>query len=144
MLYKFLLIILFALPPVAQHCTKGNKEPGSQIEGTWELFNMQSGRMPSKIYPRGNGNLLKFQGGIYETQINDKLEKRGPYSIVKDPTVEKKVCLVLPPGQFTHKVIFGADNSLEEVFFEISHDTLSTLSGCFASDGGTSKQYIRR
>jgi len=120
------------------------KDGGSSnpIIGTWELRQIQAD-MPTIDYSPGNGNLLIFSGSGYEKYTNGNLVKSGHYVLVSDASAEATVGLVIPPGQFTNRIIFDDDLVSSKTFVDISNNRLTLLSGSFPADGGGKVSYER-
>ena len=137
------IILFLALPFFLAGCNKDSTNTSNSIEGSWELVRI-SGSRPIINYPAGNGNVLKFTNSTYEAFENGSLEKRGTYTIVEDNTVETNVCLDLPDDQFRDRIIYDNDNRATKSFLQISNDTLSFISGCFAVDAGSRTEYVRK
>ncbi|MCW3107311.1 MAG: hypothetical protein JWQ09_1817 [Segetibacter sp.] len=134
--------LFVALTIFLNSCKKENSEISTSIVGNWELVKVQAGRTID--YPTGNGNILKFTNSNYQAFANGQLTKSGTYTIINDPTVEQEVCLVLPEDEYRNRIIYDGDNNAPKVFIQISNDTLSLLSGCFAVDAGSNTEYVRR
>jgi hypothetical protein len=111
------------------------------IVGTWELKQEQGGMMPSIEYSQGNGNILKFSTYTYEKYTNNNLVRSGQYILIEDTSVGAEVGLVIPPGQFTHRIVYDNDFTAPKTFVQISNNKLSTLSGYFPLDGGSNVIY---
>ena len=143
---KILLIIALTIPGAC------NKKPAGKsgnyqalIAGTWELRKSSAAMVPGeKVYPLGNGNILKFDNGQYERYVNGALIKTGQYEIVSDNTVDQSVCLEMPDGQFTNRIIYDTDTTGEKIFIQVSMNRLVFISGCYALDGGHSSEYERQ
>ena len=138
-LIAFAALVIFIIG-----CKKDNSETRSEIEGIWELVRVQGGRAAEIYYPRGNGNILKFTNSKYEAFENGQLAKSGDFTIVSDPSAEKELCLVIRDNKYRQRIVYNNDYNSSKVFYHIQNDTLSFLSGCFASDAGLSKEYIKR
>lgn len=134
-----LLTCSFFLPT----CKKDSGNTPGIIEGNWELLRI-SGSRATVNYPAGNGNLLKFTNSSYEVFENSQKVKSGTYTIIDDPSAPAAVCLILPSDQYRKRIIYDDDYNASKKFFQISKDTLSIISGCFASDAGTNVEYLRR
>lgn len=144
-----LQIVCMALIVCFAGCSK-KKDIESTIAGIWELRQTSAAMNPNATeYAPGNGNLLTFDNGNYEKFINGVFDRRGQFTISKDPNVQENVCLVLPAGQFTNRVIFdgGSTNILSltdgKVFLQISGDQLTFIWGCYAYDAGQKFVYQR-
>jgi len=130
-----------ALLLVSASCKKNTKGSSSQnLVGTWELRANQSSMMPLTTYPPGNGNLLIFTDHSYSIEKNGQTVKTGNYTIAEDHSFN---ALVVPEGQFIHRIDYQ-DSVHQKVFFQISDDTLTFLSGIFALDSGVKLQYVRK
>ena len=126
------------------HAKKSANYPAS-IAGTWQLRKTSGGMLPGEqAYPSGNGNILKFDNGHYERYENRILTKTGQFEIVNDNTVNESVCLVMPDGQFTNRIIYDNDTVSEKVFIQVFNNKLTFISGCYALDGGHSSEYERQ
>ena len=142
------LFVVMALV-IGTACNKDQaKKSGNNqdsIVGIWELRKTSGGMMPGEqVYPSGNGDILKFDDGHYERYVNGALVKTGEYEIVSDNTVDESVCLVMPDGQFTNRIIYDNDTVSEKVFIQVSNNKLTFISGCYALDGGHSSEYERQ
>lgn len=124
-------------------CKKDSTATNNPITGSWELVKEQSGRTPAINYNAGNGNILKFTHTNYEAFANGQLKRNGTYMIVHDTSADSELCLVLPADQYQDRIIYDGDTT-HKVFMQISRDTLSFLSGCFASDAGVYQEYVRQ
>jgi hypothetical protein len=98
---------------------------------------------PVKDYPPGNGTILKFSDSLYERYENGNLIKSGQYKLIMDTSVEAEVGLVIPPGQFTNRIVYDNDSASDKTFIEVSNNKLTFLSGFFPSDGGSDVSYER-
>lgn len=114
------------------------------IVGTWELRKTTAAMNPNATtYPEGNGNIYKFTANNYEKYINGVLARSGTYQIVEDPGVSVSVCLVIPSGQYSHRIVFD-NNSTEKEFLQIINGNLSFISGCYAVDAGHTSEYKKQ
>lgn len=141
-----LLAVLGAFFISITGCGKNNY-PGassSSLRGSWELRQVQAGMIPTVQHPPGNGSIAKFTAGNYEFYANGQLTKSGTYTITRDTTAGKATCLTIPAGRFTNRIIYDGDQNATKVFVQISGDTLTFLSGCYALDAGHSEKYVRR
>lgn len=141
---KVLSFIFFFLPIFLSSCEKNNPTESNSIVGGWELLKEQAGRAPVTTYPSGKGNVLRFTKSNYYNFSKGQLLNSGTYAIVTDTTVEAHVCLVLPDNQYRNRIIYDGDENSRKEFYQISNDTLTILSGCFAVDAGISREYVRR
>jgi len=113
----------------------------TSIVGAWELRQTQNGMIPTINYSSGNGNILKFSNSTYEKYINNNLVKSGHYIIIEDTSAETEVGLVIPSGQFVHRIVYDNDFASRKTFIEISNNKLTFLSGFFPLDGGSNVLY---
>jgi hypothetical protein len=141
--FRLLLIGISSL--ILSACNKKDqRNAGTTITGTWELAIEQAGMIPARSYPSGNGNLLKFNDFTYQLYTDGVLTGSGTYIIINDKTVEQEVCLVEPGDRFSNRIIYDNDTNARKLFIQISGDTLSFLSGCFALDAGLYRAYIKK
>ena len=125
-------------------CRKDDTETSTAIIGDWELLSVQAGMVPTKNYPAGNGNILKYTNSDYQSFSNGQLVKSGTYTIASDPSVESETCLTLPDNEFKNRITYdNNDYNPSKIFLQIKNDTLTFLSGCFAVDAGARKKYVR-
>ena len=114
------------------------------IVGDWELRQTVGSFYPGGAnYPPGNGHLLEFTADAYSRYAGGQLQKTGPYSIVADSTVLTSVCLTLPSGEFTSRIVYDNNDSTTKQFFQVGNDTLTIAGGCFAYDAGQMSVYVR-
>lgn len=143
-----LQIVCLALIVGFTGCSKKNNAESS-IAGTWELRQSSAAFNPQvAVFQPGNGNLLTFDNGHYEMQVNGTFSKRGNFTIIRDPGVQENVCLVLPAGQFTNRIIFDNGTNIlsstdAKVFMQISGNQLTLIWGCYAYDAGQKVVYER-
>jgi len=123
-------------------CKKENSNISTSIKGTWELIKIESDRIIN--YQPGNGNKLVFTDSSYEVYLNNQRVKNGSYTLIKDPLAEKEVCLVVPANQFTERIVYDNGYNAQKIFVQISNNTLTLLTGCFAIDAGSKSIYVRR
>ena len=129
-------------------CRKDNPKDANasnSITGSWELRKSSAAMNPNvHIFPPGNGNILKFTDAGYQLYINGQLVKTGVYAVVEDLTVESNVCLVLPAGEYTHRIVYDDNYTATKEFIQISGTKLSVISGCYAIDAGHTLEYERQ
>lgn len=113
----------------------------TSIIGAWELRQAQNGMIPTIDYSSGNGNILKFSNSTYEKYTNNNLIKSGYYVIIEDTSVVAEVGLVIPSGQFNHRIVYDNDFASRKTFIQVSNDKLTFLSGFFPLDGGSNVLY---
>ncbi|TKK66653.1 hypothetical protein FC093_16590 [Ilyomonas limi] len=115
----------------------------TSIIGTWELRQAQNGMIPTVTYPAGNGNTFKFSDSTYEKYSSGSLIASGHYILIRDTSVETEVGLLIPPGQFTNRIIFDSDFTSRKTFIDVSNNKLTFLSGYFPLDSGSNILYKR-
>jgi len=125
---------------VTASCKKHTqKSPSPQtLTGTWELRAAESSMLPLVTYPPGNGHILKFTDYTYAISVKGQSIKTGGYTVVEDHSFN---ALVVPAGQFINRVDYQ-DSTQVKNFFQINGDTLTFLSGYWASDSGAKIQYV--
>jgi hypothetical protein len=123
---------------------KNNSDISTSIVGSWELRQAQTGMIPTINYPSGNGDVLKFTNSDYQVFSNNQLIKSGLYTIVEDTSAENEVCLVIAANQFRNRIIYDGNSIERKIFIQISNNKLTFLTGCFALDGGSYKEYERQ
>lgn len=142
---KLLLLFFAAILLVITSCKKENKNDGESLtglEGVWELRNSKS--MLISTYPPGNGHLISFQGNNYEMKDNGQVTKSGEFRIIEDLTAGEATCLNIPEGKFTNRIVYDNSMNATKIFYELSGNKLTIISGCFAFDAGVSLEYERQ
>ena len=137
---KFLSMIL-GIITVFSGCEKEGVIDKSSLIGTWELRQQQAGMIPTADYPSGNGALLTFTETEYRHYKNGSLLKSGTYELVKDTTVSESVGLVIPPGQYTTRIIYDNNTAAPKTFIDLREGKLYLVSGFFPLDSGVSQVY---
>ena len=140
----FIAIFFGFLMSISLSCKKGSTENSTLLVGNWEIRQFQGGMSPSVTYSAGNGTILRFTSSTYESITNGQFVKSGKYKIETDFSVETEVCLIIPAGQFTKRIVFDGDYNAQKTFIEVSGNNLTFLSGCFALDGGSQKKYEKQ
>jgi len=125
-------------------CKKDNSTSLTSIAGSWELSREQSGMTPAINYSSGNGNILKFTDSEFQIFSNGQPVKRGEYTLVKVSSVATETCLVVPTDQYRNRIVYDNKHFEPKVFVQISDTSLVFLSGCFALDYGSYKEYLRQ
>jgi len=122
-------------------CKKDNGQSSvdSDLIGSWEL--RKSEGSITKNFSPGNGSIYQFTDTAYSTFSNKVLIKKGHYTVIEDTTASSQVGLVISPGQYTNRIIFDNDTLSNKIFFQISANKLSLLSGFFPLDGGSIETY---
>ena len=121
-------------------CKKDEKS-STLLEGVWELRQIRGNLTLS--YEPGNGSLIKFTGNSYEITSNGQTRSSGIYEIVTDLTAETECGISIPSGYYTRRIIYD-DSTDQKIFFEISGDKLTFLSGYIPTDGGGFTEYARK
>jgi len=122
-------------------CKKYNSGTNNSIRGTWELRSV-SGSFQIN-YPTGNGRTLTFRGNNYEIRENGSITHSGQFEIIPDNTAASSTCLNINTDQYTNRIVYDNNLNATKVFFELSGNKLTTLSGCFAFDAGSFSEYVR-
>ncbi|HSU51204.1 MAG TPA: hypothetical protein VLJ41_11455 [Segetibacter sp.] len=143
MMRCIVMTLFFAATSFFYSCEKDNRNATKLVEGEWELVRI-TGSRPVITFDRGNGNVLKFTNTNYDLFENNRLKKSGTYTIQEEGSAQSSVCLVLPPEKYRNRIIYDNDDTPPKTFLEVSNDTLSFISGCFATDAGTKTEYVRR
>ena len=139
---KQIVILIFSAGCLIFTACRKKENDSSSIMGTWELTKI-SGQIIID-YPPGNGTKWKFTGSNYEFYRNDTLEKSGTYALISDNTVSESVCLVIPAGQYSERIVYDNRSDSTKVFIQVSGNKLSMIAGCYAYDGGSTQEYIRK
>ncbi|MBN8850784.1 MAG: hypothetical protein BGO55_30210 [Sphingobacteriales bacterium 50-39] len=143
MRYSILYLLLFILPLVNWGCKKNAGGGSGSISGTWELREASAAMNPEiSKYGVGNGNILAFTGNNYKIYKDGRVIKSGQFSIVQDATVETSVCLILPKGEYTSRIVY-ADSTAGKIFYQVTGNKLRFYAGCYAYDAGHSEVYER-
>lgn len=95
---------------------------------------------PSAYQP-ASGNDISFTGTHYKIRENGQVVESGDYEIVADPTVVESTCLNNEAGKYIQLINFKNARYLQKMFFDLSGKNLTLLSGCFALDGGSRREY---
>jgi hypothetical protein len=144
MKFVYNIVLSLTILCISFGCKKDYGDANKSIIGKWELRQVSGGMIAGATkYPPGNGSVLVFDGNNYEIHANGNITRTGQYNIVKvnDATVENNVCLVLPKGQFTTRIIYDNDTSSVKKFFQVKGNQLTFYSGCYAYDAGTNQIY---
>jgi hypothetical protein len=139
---KFFTVAMAASLILFSSCKKNNANSTSanatSIVGSWEIRSAQNGMTPTITYSSGNDSILKFTATTWLRYSKGSLVKSGTYTIVVDSSFN---ALVVPAGQFTHRIIYDGDTTSNKKFFQITGKTLSIVSGVFALDYGSYTEY---
>lgn len=138
-------IWLFMLLLFTGACKKNTPSSSGSIYGSWELRETSGASLPgSTKYAPGNGNILDYSGTNYMIYRPGQPTKTGSFKIVADLTASENICLLLPKGKFTNRLIYDANDSTAKIFYQVDGDKLTFYSGCYAYDAGHSETYERR
>ena len=138
----FLLIIMQSCTKENQKNILKNKPTETGITGEWELRNTSAAMLPGQVdYAPGNGNIIKFTSTGYEMYENGSLVRSGLYNVVPDTGVTESVCLVFSAGQFEERIVYDGTDAEPKIFFQITGNRLTFVSGCYALDGGHRSEY---
>ena len=138
LLFCLLLILAFTIS-----CQKETVKAKEGIQGVWELRKI-SGSWVTQTYQPGSGNDISFTETHYEIRENGQSVESGEYEIVTDPSVGESTCLNIEAATYTQRINFRNARYPQKVFFELSGNQLTLLSGCFALDGGSRREYERQ
>ncbi|NCI45611.1 hypothetical protein [Sediminibacterium soli] len=139
-------ILALAGMAVFSSCSKDNTSgfvSDGKLTGTWELRRISSAMLQPMDLPAGNGATIRFSASEYARFENGQLKKRGTYTVSDDATVEQSVCLVIPAGLFTKRIVYDNNQSATKVFIDLSDGSLRFISGCYAVDAGHSETYVK-
>ena len=106
------------------------------------IYSARGENDPDEKLSSGEWDILKFGNSENLVFSNNQLIKSGVYTIDEDASAESEVCMEVPTDDFRNWIIYDNDYS-NKVFIQISNNKLIFLAGCFASDAGTCKKYIR-
>jgi hypothetical protein len=118
-------------------CKKNNNDTPTSLKGDWEL--RQVSGMATINYQPGNGNILTFSDTTYKMYKNGVLSKSGIYKVIKDLTFNS---LIVPAGEYTNRIIYDGNTAATKIFFQLSDNTVTFISGSFAADGGSIIKYV--
>jgi hypothetical protein len=135
--FTFYILSGFGLLMSAWSCKKNNNDMPASVKGDWELRSTSS--MIVINYQPGNGNILSFSDSTYKKYTNGVLSKSGIYKVVKDLTFNS---LIVPPGQYINRIIYDGDSAATKIFFQLSHNAITFISGSFAADDGVIINYV--
>lgn len=142
MKYLTMLLCLGQLLVIGMGCRKEINRVSDSLEGLWEL--RQASGMLTINYAPGNGSTIQFSGNHYVMTENGQVTQSGEFEITEDPSAGTEACLVIPAGQFGNRIIYDKSVGDRKIFLEVADDKLTFLSGCFATDAGSSIHYARQ
>ena len=138
-----LLLCLLFMFTFTISCKKETEKTKEGIEGVWELRKI-SGSWATLTYTSASGNNIIFAGSHYEIRENGQLVESGEFEIIADATAGELTCLDIEAGNYTQRIDFKNARYPQKVFLELSGNKLTLLSGCFALDGGSRREYERQ
>ena len=138
-----LLLCLLFIFTFTISCKKETEKTKEGIEGVWELRKI-SGSWATQTYQPGSGNDISFTGIHYEIKENGQLVKSGEFEIIADATAGESTCLDIEAGKYTQRIDFKNARYPQKVFLELSGNKLTLLSGNFAVDGGSRREYEKQ
>ncbi len=138
-----LLLCLVCMLTFTISCKKETVKAKEGIQGVWDLRKI-SGSWVAQTYQPGSGNDISFTGTIYQIRENGQVVESGEYEIVADATVGESTCLNIEAGKYPLRINFKNARYPQKVFFELSGNNLTLLSGCFAVDAGSRREYERQ
>lgn len=135
-------ILFVAFNFIFQGCEKEAKTNNllPDIIGKWKLNREQTGMIPTINYSPGNENIIEFSELYFRAFSNGQLTSSGQYKIIIDSIPKKGECR--PPGKY--RVIYNYNFQNPKELVKVSGNTLIFLSGCFALDYGSYKEYLRK
>jgi hypothetical protein len=136
-------LLLFILPLANCGCKKNASQGSGSLSGTWELRETSAAMNPVlSRFEAGNGNKIAFGNTGYKIFKDGLVVKSGQFNVVQDTTVEASVCILVPDGKFTNRVVY-ADSTMAKIFYQVEGNKLTFLTGCYAYDAGHSEVYER-
>ena len=136
------LLCLLFLFSFTMSCKKETVKTKEGIQGVWELRKI-SGSWATQTYQPGSGNDISFTGTLYQMRENGQVVENGEFEIVTDATAAESTCLNIEVRQYKQRIDFKNARYPQKVFLELSGNKLTLLSGCFALDGGSRREYER-
>jgi len=133
-----LFIFLFTIS-----CKKETVKTKESIEGAWDLRKI-SGSWATLDYQPGSGNDINFTGTLYQIRENGQVVESGEFEIVADATAGESTCLNIEAGTYTQRIDFKNVRYPQKVFLELSGNKFTLLSGCFALDGGSRREFEKQ
>ena len=137
-----LLLCLLFMFTITISCKKETVKTKEGLEGVWDLRKI-SGSWATLTYTSGSGNNIIFTGTHYEIRENGQVVESGEFEILADATAGESTCLDIEAGKYTQRIDFKNARYPQKVFLELSGNKLTLLSGCFALDGGSRREYER-
>ena len=138
-----LLLCLLFIFTFTISCKKETEKTKEGIEGVWELRKI-SGSWATQTYQPGSGNDISFTGSHYEIKENGQLVESGEFEIIAHATAGESTCLDIEADKYTQRIDFKNARYPQKVFLELSGNKLTLLSGNFAVDGGSRREYERQ
>jgi hypothetical protein len=138
----FVLFIMFGFAGCKRDHDGFFEKNSKAIEGLWELRKTSS--MLTTDYPPVNGRTIKFTGNKYEMRENGQVTRSGEFFITNETTAGQPTCLNIAAGQYATRIIYDNNINAQKVFFQLTGDKLTFISGCFAIDTGVALDYVRQ
>ena len=142
---KSLFIVCMAVALITfagcQKQEEATRLAASSITGNWELRAVQGGMLPGRELSPGNGTVLQFSATHYTRYENHAAVQTGTYTITEDSTAAATVGLLLPAGQFRHRIVLENDENKRPTFIHIEGNQLSLVTGYFPLDYGVLQRY---
>jgi hypothetical protein len=126
-------------------CKKNKNNPASGLTGltgTWRIQLVQGGMSTARTFSPTNDSLLIFTDKNFTFTAHGQVLRSGTYSVLNDDSFN---ALVVPAGQFKRRIVYSDDSfaNTRKIFFQVSGDQLTFLSGDFALDSGVEEVYGR-
>ena len=138
-----LLLCVLCMLAFTISCKKETVKTKEGLEGVWNLRKI-SGSWATQTYQPGSGNDISFARTHYEIRENAQIVESGEFEIVADPTVVEETYMNIEAGKFTQRIDFKNARYPQKVFLELSGNKLTLLSGNFAVDGGSRREYEKQ
>jgi len=138
-----LLFCLICMFTFTISCKKETVKTKEDLEAVWELRKI-SGSWLTQTYQPGSGNDISFAGAVYQIRENGQVVESGEFEIVNDATAGESTCLNIESGKYTQRIDFNNARYPQKIFLELSGNKLTLLSGCFALDAGSRREYERQ
>ena len=132
--------------------TKSSKsiDNSSLLVGKWELRQVIGG-FGTKNFLSGNGLALEFTDSTYLTTdttykffMLGNHHKKGYYEIFSDTSVNNSTGLQFPSQQFANRIILDKDSTSNKVFYQVTDNKLTIVSGYFPTDGGVEMTFQKQ
>ena len=148
MAHNLFLILFVSVFITGTSCRKDNSGQSNSLSarsnilvGSWELRRVRGTYVYT--YQPGNGNEVVFGDSVFTTYVNGVLNKTGHYDIIRDNSASESLCLSLATGDFANRLVYDSNYQSQKIFFDVTSDSLITVSGCFAVDQGAFNEFVR-